>query len=401
MSELLRKLMGWGPCEGADGGDEGGGGGGGGDSTVDDGSGSGNEGSEEGGKKVETITDASMTEGMATAISGALKPDEGGEKKEPAKKVEAKPKPGAAEPTAEEKAAAEAAAKKKADDDAKAQEKKDLDAVKGKQAKDFVLSPEEKKALGAKAQQRFHELTTYAKQQEGIARNATAKVEQLTGQAQAATALVEVLEEHHCSPDDLKALLHYNKLFRTGDMEGALRFINGTRNMILKRLNREEPGVDLLKDHPDLSAKVEANEMSREAALEVVKGRNATAAEEARQNRERQNNDASNQQAERQERALAMIDKWSRGKKATDIDYAKKEAIILPKLKGILAKYPPSHWQQAIDDAYESIVLTKEPKPANEEGGGKPLRPSGGSGGNKVPGSAEEAIAQAVGVSIN
>lgn len=344
-----------------------------------------------------------IEKGMLEAIKEGLAPDEGAEpgtKKSPAKAVDK------SQMTATERAAADAAEKKAleakaladlkkraeaGDAAAKAElEKRDGAKLKGKKADDFVLTPEEKKVLGPKAQARFHELHKYAKTKEG-------EVLQLQGKyATLETArdeLMQAFQAYKVTPEDIKALFGYNKVVKEGRLEEALKMIEATRAALLRSLGREAPGVDLLKDFPDLAKKVEDQEMTREAGLEVARARRDKAAREAADAQRQQQDRGTQQIQQRRQKGEADIAAWATKMAKEDIDYAAKEEKVLARVAGVVRRYPPELWLPTLQEIYDSIEVVKQ---AGERGH-QPLRPSGAKGGPKQPADMKDAIAQGLG----
>lgn len=285
---------------------------------------------------------------------------------------------------AEAARAAAATAAKTKEDEARA-------ALAKKSSKDFTLSPEEKKALSSKAQGRFHELHGLLKiREDELAAKTTENAELATARDQ----ILGAMDEYKCDADKLIPLLEYNLALANGDFEGALKMVEEQRAQILRQLGREAPGVDLLKDFPDLAKKVENEELTRDAALEVAGARRKEA--KLADERKGAESAAAAEEAEKQkhESALADIGKWCAGLAKTDIDYKTKEGKILPQLKDILAKYPPELWLETIKGRYEAMVVEKSKViPENRNG----LRPSGAKGGGAAPATMEEAIAKGLG----
>jgi hypothetical protein len=327
----------------------------------------------------------SIEQQMLDGIKTALKPEDPEEKKK--KEVEAAAAATLAEANKgktpeqieQERVAAEA---KKADDQKKADEEK----LKGKKADDFQLTEEEKKVWKQETQRRFTELRGFAKAQQ-------LEVERLSQENLALSSarenMMSVFDEAKVEPEELSQLLEYNKMVKTGNLQGALKVINEQRVAILKAMGKEEPGVDLLDDFPDLKGKVTENEMSRESALELANSRRRAAQDEQNRNAqaERDRQDQSGVRA--RETALAEIDRWCKEAAKGDIDYKAKETKIMLKkgdepslLDGILRDYPPNLWLPTLRRLFSTIEVVKPALPGN--GNGEPLRPSGAKPGAKV-----------------
>lgn len=267
---------------------------------------------------------------------------------------------------------AEAKAKKDGDEK-KAAEKKVVDKLPAE------LSDDEKKTWKQETQRRFNELRGYAKSNADEVRRLAEENTALSG---ARTAMMEAFKEAHVTTDDMADLLDYNRKVKTGDFAGALKIVNDARTAILKAMGREEPGVDLLDDFPDLKEKVANLDMERPAALEVAKARRQQAQMERDQQQRQQQEDQANAGTRAQETALASIEKWQKDVAANDIDYKAKEEIVLAKIGEIIEKYPPDKWLETIRLAYGMVRVEKATPIPN--GGDGALRPSGAKPGAKV-----------------
>ena len=312
-----------------------------------------------------------MLEGIKAAITP--KDTEGEAKKKEEAAAQAKADEGKTpEQIAEAKVAADA--KKKADADAAEKEKN-----KGKRADDFQLTDEEKKVWKQEGQRRFNELRGYAKANEAEARRLS---EENTALSTARDNMMSVFKDTHTTPEDLTALLDYNIKLKTGDLKGALAIVDEARKEILKALNQEAPGVDLLEEFPDLKGKVDNLELERPSALELAAARRREAQSEQQRKREEEQRqqDASGEQVQQQ--ALDAITKWDKEMAGGDMDYEVKSAKVNARVKGVMSAYPPRLWLVTLKNIYDSIEVVK---PAGIPGkGDTPLRPTGAKTGAKV-----------------
>ncbi len=257
-------------------------------------------------------------------------------------KVTADGKPVVDDPA--KKDAADADAKAKADDKAKDD--------KPKKADDLALTDLEKKGLSPVGRDRFQKLITLAKDHEATIERQTAELTQaLHGRDQ----FLGMLKEHHCEPADLAGYMEFNKLIKTGDLEGALKTVEDYRASLYKALGREAPGVDLLADQADLKARVDKMEISREDALVIANSRRAEAQRTAQANQQQEQQTQSQAAAQEQEAELQAIEKWTAGISKSDIDYKAKEAKLLPQITEIISTYPPKLWLTTLKTVYNAI----------------------------------------------
>ena len=324
-------------------------------------------------------------------------------------------KPAGDRPTAAKDGAGDAGKAAKPAADAK---KPDADAAKGakgeelgtdgkpkekkpealKSSSELDLTAEEKKVLGAKAQQRFGEVINTLKARESTIAELT---QANTGLKEARDAILGVMEESRTSQDQLATYLDFNAKITSGDpkqLEEALAMVEEQRALLYQALGREPEGagVDLLKDFPDLVKQVEDEEITRKAALEIATARRERNARQAAQQRREQQTSQQTQTAQQHkqaaEEALSGIEAWTAKLQKSDLDYKAKEDKLLAKLNHVMTKYPPDKWLETLQLLYEGIVITKAPG-----GGETPIRPRHDRPGQKAPTRMLDAINQGLG----
>lgn len=276
-----------------------------------------------------------------------------------------------------------------------------------KKADDFALKPEEKASLSQGAQRRVHEIHRAWKESEIQWEGKLGELSQQNeALAQARDSIMGVLEQTQTSPDELSRLLDFNYLAKTNP-EGALRVLDEQRAILARTIGKELPGVDLLQDHPDLAARVESMQLSREDAVELANARRTRAQIEEQGRSQSQQQQGAQAARQAQETALSEITRWTNGLRGADIDYPAKEAKLIAKLDGIIKTYPPNLWLQRIKEAYEDLPAGQPPQGQQQQqghevpgaGSNMPLRPSGAKGGQRTPATMDEAIAQGLGYS--
>ncbi len=316
-------------------------------------------------------------------------PDEGGEKK------------GAKPPAADDKHPNGAPKKNEKGEDLDAEGKViQKQAPKLKTAAELDLKPEEKKALHTKTQARFAEVISTLKAHETTIAQQAEQVKTLT---EARDAIIGVMRDTQTTQDELGSYLEYNLLLKQGTVQSlnrALEVVNQHRTAILQALGKEEPGVDLLADFPDLAEDVSESRLTRERALEIAQGRRDKVAREQasreQQERQRAQTQTAAQRKQEQDAALVELEKWTASLAKTDLDYKAKEDKLLAKVDGVIKKYPPNLWLSTLQMMYEGIEVQKAPASP----GGKqqtPLRPSGAKPGGAQPKDMLEAINQGLG----
>lgn len=284
-------------------------------------------------------------------------------------------------------------------DAAKAAEKPAGDA-KGDKAKkptdaELFKMPEGLKKDG---QARFQKLVEATKAE----RAEREKVEtQLAEREQTVTGFRKILEETHTGPEEMSMLLEYNRMVKTGDLEGALKVIDEQRRQIAQALGRPVDGVDLLEGYDDLKAEVKDEQITPERAAEIATARREREAARRADEQRRRGEQSEGQRKQVREKALTAISEFASRKSKEDVDYKKKEDILLAAVERISKKFPPEHWLAALEEAYEAITITATAAVPGNGAGAKPneqpLRPNSGGGGVAKPTSMGAAIDQALG----
>ncbi len=192
--------------------------------------------------------------------------------------------------------------------------------------------------------------------------------------------LVKMVSGTGATPDDFSRSLDYLSAIskgRSGDrksVEAARDMIREEYVAVCKALGEEVQGLyDPLSEHPDLKAEIEAGDITRKAALEVVQSRTTQAAlaqrqaEQVRQQQTTQSTQAAEQQG------IASLVAWEQQASAADPHYAAKRGILNEKVAEIRATYPPHLWQHATNLAYQAIpnpaaVVKPPPGPVRPQG---------------------------------
>lgn len=400
--------------EEADDGSQGGGGGGGG--ALDPGAAGGTEsvGEASGGAQEPIET------GMLAAIRSSLAPDAGVDAdagagnavvaervRDPATgrfvekpAVEAPQAPATAAPKAEAKPAAGA---QPAVDPAK--------TTAPKKADDFALTAAEKKTLSPGEQGRVHQIHKMWKESETHYNTQLATLtEQNQAMQQARESITGVLTETQTTPEDLTQLLSFNQMVKTGNLKGALQMVDAYREQLHRAIGQEGPGVDLLKEFPDLAQRVTNNEIHREDAVEIANARRRDQALQRQGQEQSQQAQQVQSIKQQQDDAMAAIDRWSQQTAQKDIDWTGKESKIIAKLDKIVKTYPPNLWLQRLQEEYEATPAQAQQQQPNTQqrsaevpgiGSNIPLRASGARGGAAQPASMEEAVMRKLGIATS
>ena len=152
-----------------------------------------------------------------------------------------------------------------------------------------------------------------------------------------------------------------------GDMkaaEQAYEVLQAQLAGYARMLGKDVPGiVDPLADHADLAAGVQAGDITRAYALEMVRTRNQGKLVEQNTSRQQEREGLTRKQQEAVEAGRADLNAWDADMKATDPTYIAKRAALDPLVAEIRATKPPQDWARLTALAYARIP-TPQPAPA-------------------------------------
>jgi hypothetical protein len=234
---------------------------------------------------------------------------------------------------------------------------------------------------------RWVQLSSHAKEVE----TQKAAVEQQAAQySERLNGFEGILKEAGATPEILSGHLSYINMVKTGNLDGAMDWIERERSALAKSLGRPIDGVDLLDDFPDLRERVDNMQMDEEAALEIAQARRTQAGIQQRESvtaRQRDALAASEALEARKAEHLNGIGAMLDGLSKTDVDYVAKEAQMLkwldnPATLKILGKLPPEDWLDYVKGHYDAVQVVGGGIPPR---GQTPLRPGSRSGGAVSP----------------
>ena len=250
--------------------------------------------------------------------------------------------------------------------------------------------------LQKESRTRFQKLVDTAKQQTERATKAEATIAEKEA---IVTNFRAILDETKTSSEDLSQLLEYNRLVKSGDLEAALEVLDEQRSLVARMLGRPIEGVDVLEEFTDLKQEVTDGTLTIARAAEIAKARRV---QQGLQNQQR-SQDQTNQQAGAKQKAvndaLGSIQTFAAEMASTDVDYAKKEEILLKSVDAISSKFPANLWLDQVRMLYDNISVIPTPQPNQTRTA--PLRPNSGGGGNAQPKSMLDAINNGLGYGAN
>ncbi len=217
------------------------------------------------------------------------------------------------------------------------------------------------------------------------------------------TDWMETIQSTGANPEQFGRALSYLEDINKGtpeSLERAYETMSGELKVLAQALGKEAPGVDPLAGHDDLVKKVEDGFLDRADALEIAGARAQSNIHKQSQNiADRQTTD---QQA--YDSGLESIRLLGQELNTKDpVAFKAKYPYLKSVIKAVVSSgAPPDSWEVSIREAFNDIEApviqeTRKPKQA-----ANPMRPSGNAGSSesaKEPGSAMEAINQALGMS--
>lgn len=232
------------------------------------------------------------------------------------------------------------------------------------------------------------------------------EVKQLREVAENNGAMIGAIMDTGATPDEFGAMVGYLHAVHSDNpeqLEKAYTLLQSELQGLALRMGKPIPEVDWLSSHPDLVDALKAGMITRELAIETAMNRTsktrATAQAAAKANKTKADTDGAAQLEKDTKDATNALDALGETLSKADPQYAAKYAILVPKLRPILAKTHPSQWKAKFLEEYAvtrvgapAATTVKVNPPKNQ-----PLRPSAPSGGQqKAAGSALDALSSAI-----
>jgi hypothetical protein len=305
---------------------------------------------------------------MLDAISQALDAPEGGQPRDEKGRF--------AQKAAEEAAAAAAvAAQAKPGDPTKPAVAKPAETT-----EDILQMPE---GLKPESQQRFQKLVNVNKE-------LTQKFEQAEQQT---SYIRETFQQHGVRREQFEQAVQFIGAINSGNLEDALKVLDQQRAEIALALGRPLPGVNVIDDHQDLRAAVDAMQITEAHAMEIARARRAD--QMAQQHHQNQQQTQQRQQQEQQaiNTGLTEIDQFCKQMAGSDMDYPAIEAQLLPEIQNLIRGVAPSMWKHTIETQYRLLKkVAGGARNASTGPSGTVLRPTGAASPAARPRSAFEAM---------
>jgi len=208
-----------------------------------------------------------------------------------------------------------------------------------------------------------------------------------------------ILRDAGATAETMNAHLQYIKACSSGDLEGALAFIDAERQAIARALGRPVDGVDVLGDFPDLRSKVDGLSLSEEDANEIARMRRQAGRNEHDQQQRAAQQQQQQHYAAHEARvtdARSAVSQWVE-EQSKSLDWAVLEPAIVSYITNAqqtLRELDPSGWLPAIKAHYASLAsMASRPQGVPRSSEPRPLRPQGAGGvPNTLPATAEEAV---------
>lgn len=215
----------------------------------------------------------------------------------------------------------------------------------------------------------------------------------------------ETIQSTGTTPQQLAETFGFLRLMNSpnpSDKRQALEQIGNVYKNLALALGEDAPGVDVAASDPALLARIEAGEIDRSTALEILKARKHAELLEAQQGH-RAEQDAQRARDSEQQAAvdagLAEVDALYERLSGTDPDFERKRAYLAQTVAPLLSQTaPPNEWAQRYQQAYDALGNLG---PRGLPPGARPISGSrNGGGGTAVPApkSAVEAVMQGLGI---
>lgn len=176
-------------------------------------------------------------------------------------------------------------------------------------------------------------------------------------------------------------MLQFAKLSNSNnpaDLQVAQEMLTQQMAHISMRLGKEAPGIDLLKDFPDLKDEVENFRLSRERAVEIAKSRHMQAQQAAQYQREQQHVQLQQQSVADIQTAQQQMDAYFKTRE-NEVDHPAKLAALQQhfsnpaNMQEFVSTYQPQQWLHALRLMYDGIRVQppapKAPQPLRSRAG--------------------------------
>jgi hypothetical protein len=241
--------------------------------------------------------------------------------------------------------------------------------------------------------------------EKGVSERTTARIHSLIELAKESQAkadesrqLFQHIADTGTSPENFGATISYLRLFNSkdpADNEKAFLVLQAEYRALAVKLGKTDAGVDLLAEYPDLKEEVRQGHLHAGRANEIALSRTRDAAT-ARDRTTQKVTDDQTRDFETAKTAAVNELNVLGNQMASDPEYARKYAILVPALRPVFERLHPSQWKAAFQSAYAGLKLPSAlpALPADKViVKGRPLRPKAPSGqGSKQAVSLEDAI---------
>lgn len=230
--------------------------------------------------------------------------------------------------------------------------------AKPKKAADPINDPIDK-TLKVETQQRIRTLIDRTRDAE----------EKATSAQQNFDYLVNGVKATGATPDQYHETLNWLACFNSPDPAKqaiALEQIEQLADRLSTMLGKERTVVDPLAAHPDLLAAVNAGQATRKFATETARLRNGTTMRQEINTAATQQQQQEQAAAAEKEQARVDLNTLETSLRASDKDYDRKKAIILPMLKVVFARVRPAEWQAEFQRIYKEAKVQPRVAPVRK-----------------------------------
>lgn len=197
---------------------------------------------------------------------------------------------------------------------------------------------------------------------------------EVTGQRDRVAAdfdtMVNGIKATGSSPQQYGEILNWMGLFNSPDPrqnKQAYDLVESVCERMAMKLGITRQLSDPLAKHSDLVAAVTNKQLTKEYALQIATDRDSKTFNTELSTQASQETQRQQQMQADTARAKGELTALGNTLQATDPDYERKRAIIVPILKATFQRLPPAHWKQAFEDAYRNAVVPQRQAPARRQ----------------------------------
>ena len=219
----------------------------------------------------------------------------------------------------------------------------------GAKKDDLDLTPPE--GMSKRSSERWERLTGALKEKDTQITQMTTEVSGLREQV---TSFKALIDSSGLNDNELLRVIDLGAQIKR-DPEGAFRTLNGVLKNLAKQIGHPIETVDLLEGFPDLQTKIKNLDITRDAALEIARGRLREQSQRTREQTAERTRAAENDAATRVSKAAADVEIFLTSSEAGDPDFARLVPALTRAAKFARENIAPEKWLDYLKHEVENL----------------------------------------------